>query len=100
IISAGTEVHGYEPSTKDMAKIQEANAFVYLDPNMEMWVPKLLNSSKKDSNQIIKATENIVLLPGQEDSDHDRSDEEHHHNFDPHLWLSPYRAIHLVENIK
>ncbi|MDO4814116.1 MAG: ZinT/AdcA family metal-binding protein [Gemella sp.] len=102
LIPAGTEVHGFEPSTKDMAKIQEASVFVYQDPNMEMWVDKVLETTKKDSNSVIKSTQNLVLLPGQEEEhhDHDHAGEHHHHAFDPHLWLSPYRSIKMVENIR
>ena len=25
--------------------------------------------------------------------------EEHHHEYDPHLWLSPHRAMKMVESI-
>ena len=34
LIKAGTEVHDFQPSTKDIAKIQEADAFVYDDDSM------------------------------------------------------------------
>lgn len=100
LIQAGNEVHGYEPSAKDIAKISEADVFVYEDPNMETWVPKLLESIKKDEKQVIKATKDLILLPGGDDHDHHHHEgEDHHHEFDPHLWVSPYRSIKLVENI-
>lgn len=44
LIGAGTEPHEYEPSPKAVAKIQDADAFVYENENMETWVPKLLES--------------------------------------------------------
>lgn len=104
LIPAGTEVHGYEPSTSDIAKIQEADVFVYEDPNMETWVPSALESVKKEEAKVIQATEGLLLLPGGEehdhDHDHDHGEEGHHHEFDPHLWLSPYRSIKLVENLR
>lgn len=39
LMPAGTEPHDYEPSAKDIANIQKADAFVYNNENMEMWVP-------------------------------------------------------------
>ena len=38
-----------------------------------------------------------VILPGseEEEGDHDHGEEGHHHEFDPHVWLSPVRAIKL-----
>lgn len=104
LIPAGTEVHGYEPSTKAVATIKEADAFVYADENMETFVPKILESTKKEENSVIKATKGLLLLPGTEEghdhSSHGEGHEGHSHEYDPHLWLSPYRAIKLVENIK
>lgn len=44
LIGAGTEPHEYEPSAKAVAKIQDADTFVYENENMETWVPKLLDT--------------------------------------------------------
>lgn len=103
LIQAGTEVHGYDPSAKDIAKIQEADVFVYEDPNMEIWAKDIIASTKKDENKVIQATNGLLLLPGGDEHDHEHGHEDgdgHSHDYDPHLWVSPYRAIKLVENIK
>ena len=42
----------------------------------------------------------MVLLPGIEEEDHDHGGEEHHHEYDPHVWLSPKRSQKLVETIR
>ena len=36
LVPAGTDSHDYEPSAKDIAKIQEADALVYNNENMVM----------------------------------------------------------------
>lgn len=105
LINAGTEVHDFSPSTKDIAKITEADMFVYLDDNMETWAENVIATSKKSEESVIMASDGILLLPGlEEEHDHHGHDhhghEGHHHEFDPHLWLSPERAITLLENIK
>lgn len=46
----------------------------------------------------------MVLLPGSDedghDHDHEHGEEGHHHELDPHTWVSPHRAIQEVTNIK
>lgn len=102
LVKAGTEVHGYEPSAKDIARIQEADAFVYENENMETWVHDVEGSIDTEKVNVISATEGMLLLPGgeEEHEGHDHSEEGHSHAYDPHVWLSPERAITLVENIR
>ncbi|WP_105145557.1 zinc ABC transporter substrate-binding protein AdcA [Streptococcus suis] len=102
LVKAGTEVHGYEPSAKDIARIQEADAFVYENENMETWVHDVEGSIDTEKVNVISATEGMLLLPGgeEEHEGHDHSEEGHSHAYDPHVWLSPERAITLLENIR
>ncbi|MGY3724157.1 zinc transport system substrate-binding protein [Granulicatella balaenopterae] len=127
LIGAGTEPHGYEPSAKDIAHMYESDAFVYLDENMEHWVEDLKPSLEEDGVVVIKGTEGITLMPGSDEDEegdhhdhegeehheegdhHDHEGEEHHeegdhhdghhHEFDPHVWLSPELSIEVVNNI-
>ena len=100
LIKAGTEVHDFEPSTRDISKIQEANAFVYDSDSMEMWVKSVKKSIDTKKVPFIEATENMILAPGTEEEGHEHGHEGHHHAYDPHVWLSPKRAVSLVENIR
>lgn len=101
LIGSGVEPHDYEPSAKDIAKITDADAFVYNNENMETWVPDLTKTLKKDSVNVIKASQDILLLPGLEEEGHDDSSEEgHSHEMDPHVWLAPSLAIKEVETIR
>lgn len=119
LVEAGTEVHGFEPSAKDMATIEKADAFVYANENMETWVHELEENLDKAKSpvKLISATEGMLLLPASEAHDddeqdhgeadkhedhkgHDHDHEEHHHDYDPHVWVSPYRAKKMVEVIR
>ncbi|NTJ98361.1 zinc ABC transporter substrate-binding protein AdcA [Enterococcus faecium] len=100
LIPAGSEPHDYEPSAKDMATIHDADVFVYHNENMESWVPKAAKSWEKGTPNIIKGTENMVLLPGNDEDEHDHGEDGHHHELDPHTWVSPHRAIQEVTTIK
>ncbi|OUK19289.1 ABC transporter substrate-binding protein, partial [Enterococcus faecium] len=95
LIPAGTDSHDYEPSAKDMAKIQDTDIFVYNDENMETWVPAIQKTLQEGNVHTIKATEGMLLLPGSEeghDHDHEHGEEGHTHELDPHVWLAPSLA--------
>lgn len=112
LIPSGTEAHDYEPSAKDLKKIQDSDVFVYNNENMETWVPAIDSTLKEGKVSVIKATENLVLLPSSDDGHdhhhhHDEEKEEHseeehghHHELDPHVWLAPNLAIKEVEEIR
>lgn len=101
LIGAGTEVHEYEPSAKAIATIQDSDAFIYENENMETWAPKVIDGLDKNKVKVVKATENMLLLPGiaEEEEEHAEG-EAHSHEYDPHVWLSPKRAIIMVESIR
>lgn len=100
LVKAGTEPHDFEPSAKNIAEIQEADVFVYENENMETWVTDVLKSVDTKKVNVIKATEGMLLLPGGEEADHEHDEDGHHHDYDPHVWLSPERAISLVKTIR
>ena len=63
-------------------------------------MPQLLKSMDGKKTKVVKATENMLLLPGGEEEHDHEGGEEHHHEYDPHVWLSPQRAIKMVETIR
>ncbi|AQP54608.1 zinc ABC transporter substrate-binding protein AdcA [Vagococcus penaei] len=124
LIPTGTEAHDYEPTAKDMAKIEQADIFVYHHPEMESWVKKAKSSWKKGEPNVIQGTKDMLLLPGtdhehehdsahethesshhDEDSHNEHDDEQaddshgHSHALDPHTWLAPSLAIKEVQSI-
>lgn len=89
LVPSGTDTHGFEPSAKDVAKIQEADVFVYNSVEMETWVPSILETIDSTDIVIVDASEGIELLDG-----------DHGHEVDPHIWLDPVLAQDEVMNIK
>lgn len=105
LVPSGTDTHGFEPSAKDVAQIQEADVFVYNSAEMETWVPSILESIDTTDLIIVNASEGIELLEGshseeEEEHDHDHEEEGHSHEVDPHIWLDPVLAQEEVTNIK
>ncbi|EOH92077.1 zinc ABC transporter substrate-binding protein AdcA [Enterococcus villorum] len=101
LIPAGTDSHDYEPSAKDMAKIQNADVFVYNNENMETWVPAIQETLKDGNVLSIKATEGMLWLAGEDhDHNHDHDHDGHSHELDPHVWLAPNLAMKQVAIIR
>lgn len=105
LIPAGTEPHDYEPSAKDIAKITDADAFVYNSNELETWVKDTIENVDQKRVAVVEAAKNIHLMSGEaheeEDTDeaHDH-DHDHEHELDPHVWLDPVLAQKEVETIR
>ncbi|MGY3778704.1 metal ABC transporter substrate-binding protein [Isobaculum melis] len=101
LMPAGTEPHDYEPSAKDIAKILEADVFVYNSEALETWIPNVLENIDQKKTVVIDASKGIAVLEGTEEDDHDDHEgHDHNHEYDPHIWLDPVNAQKQVENIK
>lgn len=78
----GTEPHEYEPKTTDMARLTEADIFVYNGGGMESWAEKSADTLK--NVKTVCASEHIEKLE----------------NSDPHSWLYPMNALKTAEAVK
>lgn len=100
LIPAGTEPHDYEPSAKDLAKISDADMFVYNSPELETWTDNLSENIDTSHTTIVKASKGISLMEGSEEEGHTETEEGHEHELDPHVWLDPVLAVKEVETIR
>lgn len=103
LIPAGTEPHDYEPSAKDIAKITDADVFVYNSNELETWAPDVLENVDKKKVAVVEAASSIELMTGEEeDHDHEGSEDHagHSHELDPHVWLDPVLAQKEVAAIR
>ncbi|MFD0771319.1 metal ABC transporter substrate-binding protein [Bacillus sp. CGMCC 1.60114] len=100
LIPAGTEPHDFEPSPKDIAKIEGADVFVYNSDSMETWVPKVLKSLDNKKIKVVDASKDISLMEGTAEEEDKHADKAQEHPMDPHVWLDPVLAQKEVENIK
>lgn len=108
LIPAGTEPHDFEPSAQQIAKIADADVFVYNSTDMEIFIDDLKNAVDTNQVKMIEAAKGITRLEGTEaeehDHDHDHDHDEDHshdhsHEYDPHVWLSPALAMKEVQTI-
>nr|WP_221401265.1 metal ABC transporter substrate-binding protein [Paenibacillus phyllosphaerae] len=119
LVPTGVEPHDWEPSAKDMAKVQDADLFVY-NGIVEGWVESALESTSNAERTVVEASHDITLMEEAEEAAHDHDheaegeateaeagheeehaaeSEEHGHNhggLDPHVWLDPVLAQEQV----
>jgi zinc transport system substrate-binding protein len=115
----GVEAHTFEPTTKTMKELADADAFIYIGEGMEGFVDQAIKTLKNEDVKLVEGAKGIELLDsthehhdeGEEEHDHDHSadahehegtheDEHHHGDKDPHVWLDPVLSITIAENIK
>lgn len=95
LIPNGVEPHDWEPTAKDMAKIQDADVFIYNSQYFELWTKKVLKSIDDSKLKVVEASSGIKLMDALESVD----EEEHSASKDPHVWLSPVLAQQEVNTI-
>lgn len=95
LVSPGVEPHSFEPSPRDITRINKSDVFLYLNEDMETWIEKFSKNVEVDT---VSTSEGIPLMAMEEEEDH-HSHEGHHHHMDPHIWLDPLLYIKVAENI-
>lgn len=100
LLPPGTESHTYEPTPADIISISSADVFLYTGKFMEPWAEKIISSV--DKVKVTDVSNGIELLKTSHshEEEHHHEHEEHSHEYDPHIWLDPELACHMVENIK
>lgn len=99
LLAPGVDSHSYEPTASDLAKLKDADVFIYIGGDMEKWVDKVLESDTIDTSKtkLIKVTDCIETV---EEKEVDGAEEHEHHDeggaFDEHIWSSPSNAIKMV----
>jgi manganese/iron transport system substrate-binding protein len=86
----GAEIHGYEPTPKDIVKTQRANLVLWNGMNLERWFEKFF--------QNVKDVPQVVVSEGVEPIG--ISDGPYTGKPNPHAWMSPTNAVRYVENIR
>lgn len=89
LLPPGAEPHAWEPKPSDLAKIQKADVFVYINRAMEPWAEDLLKASGGGALKIVEASKGLHLLESKDP--HGESSPAHKHpreeRIDPHVWL-------------
>ncbi len=90
ITKPGAEIHGYDPTPKDIVKAQKADLVLWNGMNLELWFEKFFENVKDVPGAIL--TEGISPMGISEGPYTGKPN--------PHAWMSPANAAIYVENIR
>ena len=99
LMNNGTDLHSYQPTVKDIAKIAKADLFIYVGGESDEWVDEALKNATNKNMVVInlmdvlgdKAKEEKLKegMQGEEEHEHEDEDEEEEEaEYDEHVWLS------------
>lgn len=102
LLTPGGESHSYEPSPADVAAIQSCDLFVYIGGASETWAEKLIETSRKDKENLrmfdcvtLLAEETVEGMEPEEHEDEHSADE-----IDEHIWTAPLNADQMLTAIQ
>lgn len=111
LLDKGVDLHSYQPSTADIAKISEADVFIYVGGESDEWVEDVLKQAKNKNLKVInlmdvmgdKAKEEEVkegMQPEEEEAEEAKDGkEEEEVEYDEHVWLSLKNAKIFTKKI-
>ena len=112
LLDKGVDLHSYQPSTADIAKISEADIFIYVGGESDEWVEDVLKEAKNKKLKVInlmdvmgdKAKEEEVKEGMQEEEEEHAEEakdgkEEEEVEYDEHVWLSLKNAKIFTKKI-
>ena len=102
LLKPGMESHSYDPSAKDVVKIDECDLFIYNGGESDAWVENILKST--ENVKALKMVDAVEMLgeehtdgmTAEEHDEHDHDDEE----YDEHVWTSPKNAALIAASIR
>ena len=118
----GTDLHSYQASIKDIAKISVCDMLVFVGGESDEWVEKAVAEAKNKNMLVVNMMEALgdkvkeeEIVEGMqaekeeeedehehEHADHDHDGHHHHHDeveYDEHVWLSLRNAAALVQTL-
>ena len=82
LLGNGADLHSYEASAMDLATIGQSDLLIYNGGESEEWVQQAIAEAKVENTLNISEQVTLRTLP------HQHTEEEHHHAYDEHTWLS------------
>lgn len=95
LVPWGSELHGFEPTPKDVVAINKAKLFVYLSPKLDTWVNSLVNNENT-----FNMSEYYTLHEDESEHDHEHDEHDHDHEHDGvHFFTNPVYYLEIVNHL-
>lgn len=101
LLKPGMESHSYDPSARDIVRIEKCDLFIYNGGESDTWVDNILKSTS-DVNTL-RMMDSVEVLSEEHtegmETEHDNNGGEED-EYDEHIWTSPRNAAKIVESIR
>lgn len=107
LMDKGGDLHNFQPSALDIARVSDCDMFVYVGGESDLWVDDALAEAVNPDMRVINMMEvvsgNLVEEEHLESFDHmgqeEYGHEGHASEYDEHIWLSLRNAGMIVEEV-
>ena len=97
LVPAGVEPHDFEPTSRDLINLYNADLFLYNGAELEPWVERIMPDLEQHNVQVLDQSallkevsiENTMAIHGHEEEAMDKHPEQGTVAVDPHFWLDP-----------
>ena len=100
VIPPGADPHTYEPTSKQMTQIAEADLFLTIGHDLEPYVESMEKSLEGQNVAFVKTAEDVALLDASDTVHVHEEDGPDHGQYDPHVWLDPMNAVSMAEAVE
>lgn len=100
LLKPGMESHSFDPSARDIVKIENCDLFIYNGGESDVWVDNILKSTENvNALRMMDAVEALEEdhegIAEIDPDDHDHEEDE----YDEHIWTSPKNAALIIYDI-
>lgn len=109
LLDNGVDLHNYQPTAADIAKISACDLFIYVGGESDEWVEDALSEATNKDMIVInlldslgdldKEEELVEGMQGEEENEEEYEEEEEGPEYDEHVWLSLENAKTFVKVI-
>jgi zinc transport system substrate-binding protein len=106
LLPPGVEPHAFDPKPSDMARIAQAEVFIYTGNAMEPWAERIVKGVGSPGLRVVDASKGIALMKmegGAAGTGHMKGEPAHRDHglqgVDPHIWLDFANSQKIVDTI-
>ncbi|NLA96272.1 MAG: zinc ABC transporter substrate-binding protein [Clostridiaceae bacterium] len=104
LLPPGSESHTYEPTPKDLIRIQSCDLFIYNGGSSDTWVDRMLEAAEIDPAKTVRMMDYVSLIEEAEEGVIEEEEQEDGflpslHHYDEHIWTDPMNALRIAEGI-
>jgi zinc transport system substrate-binding protein len=106
LLPPGAESHSFEPTPRDIIKIQNSAVFVYVGGETDVWVDRILESVDTSKIKVVRMMDAVDVVEEEIVEGMEEEEEEDpllalgielEPEYDEHVWTSPKNVIRIVQ---